>query len=127
LTAFVLDSSVLLANLNKEAGGEKLVDYLDDAVIAATTYTEVITRLLDFGTTFEGAERSLLSFGLPTIAVSVALARRAAELRTGTRACGLSMGDRICLAVAESLDATAVTADRQWAGVNLGIRIELIR
>ena len=124
---FVIDSSVLLANLNKESGGERLVDYLDNAVISVTTYTEVVTRLLDAGMPFEEANRLVTNLSLPTIEVSFALARRAAELRTATRAYGLSMGDRICLATAESLGATAVTADRQWAGVDLGIAIELIR
>ena len=125
--AFVLDSSVLLANINKESGGEKVVDYLDTAVIPVTTHTEVVTRLLDAGVPLEEAERLMGAFGLPTIEVSLALAKRAAELRIATRAYGLSMGDRICLATAESIGATAVTADRQWAGVDLHIAIELIR
>jgi PIN domain nuclease of toxin-antitoxin system len=77
--------------------------------------------------TLREAERLFEAFCLPTIGVSFALARRAAELRTITRAYGLSMGDRICLATAESIGATAVTADRQWAAAGLPVAIELIR
>jgi PIN domain nuclease of toxin-antitoxin system len=124
---FVIDSSVLLAAINKESGGDKLVAYLNDSVIPVTTYTEVVTRLLDAEMPFDEAERLMSGFRLPAIDVTLALAKRAAEFRSVTRAYGLSIGDRICLAVAESLGATAVTADRQWAGVRLGIPIELIR
>jgi ribonuclease VapC len=40
---------------------------------------------------------------------------------------GLSLGDRACLALALTRGEPAVTADRQWAQLDLGIRIELIR
>lgn len=125
--AFVLDSSVILANLNKEPGGERLHDFLQSASISVATYVEVVTRMLDTGMPFKEAERSLTAFLLPTVDVSLPIAKRAAELRDTTRTRGLSMGDRICLATAESLDATAVTADRNWAELDIGIRVELIR
>ena len=35
-------------------------------------------------------------------------------LRPGTRALGLSLGDRCCLALAQVLKAEVVTADRPW-------------
>lgn len=124
---FVLDASVLLATINREAGGDKLVTYLPDSVIAVTTYVEVVTRLLDAGMPFEEADALMSDFALPTVEVTLGLAKRAAEFRTATRPYGLSMGDRICLALAESLDAAAVTADRQWASAGLDVPIELIR
>jgi len=125
--AFILDASLILAGLNQEPGGERLPNYLDEGAICATTYVEVVTRLLDRGTPFDVAERMMAALELPTVEVTLALARRAAELRGATRANGLSMGDRICLATAESLGATAVTADRAWADIDVGISIELIR
>ncbi len=124
---FLLDASVILAGFNKEPGGERLQEFMDDAAISVTTYVEVVTRLLDGGTPFDVAERMLATLDLPTIDVSLALARRAAELRSVTRLSGLSMGDRICLTTAESIGATAVTADRAWANLDVGIPVELIR
>ena len=44
-----------------------------------------------------------------------------------TRATGLSLGDRACLALAQRLRVPAVTADREWANVNVGITIQLVR
>jgi PIN domain nuclease of toxin-antitoxin system len=48
-------------------------------------------------------------------------------LRDATRALGLSSGDRACLALAQSLGAVALTADRSWSRLNLDIAIEVIR
>ncbi len=61
------------------------------------------------------------------VEVSAAIASRAAELRLTTREYGLSLGDRICLATAEALSATAVTADRAWANVEVRVPIVLVR
>ena len=44
-----------------------------------------------------------------------------------TRGLGLSFGDRACLALAQRLGGTALTADRSWARLELDIRVEVIR
>jgi ribonuclease VapC len=51
----------------------------------------------------------------------------AAELAPLTRPYGLSLGDRACLALALTRGEPAMSADRQWARLDLSIRIELIR
>jgi ribonuclease VapC len=40
---------------------------------------------------------------------------------------GLSLGDRACLALARQVAGTAVTADRAWEKLDLGVEIQLIR
>jgi PIN domain nuclease of toxin-antitoxin system len=37
------------------------------------------------------------------------------------------LGDRACLALAIQRQATALTTDRAWKNLNLGIEIEVIR
>ena len=46
-----------------------------------------------------------------------------------TRALGLGLGDRLCLALAARLGVPAVTADRPWAGpaARAGVALDLIR
>jgi PIN domain nuclease of toxin-antitoxin system len=44
-----------------------------------------------------------------------------------TQPFGLSLGDRACLALAIQRQATALTTDRAWKNLNLGIEIEVIR
>ena len=63
----------------------------------------------------------------PIVEFDGAHAALAASLLTQTRPLGLSLGDRACLALGLTLDATVVTADRVWNGLELGVAIELIR
>jgi PIN domain nuclease of toxin-antitoxin system len=44
-----------------------------------------------------------------------------------TRGRGLSLADRACLALARVLDRPAITADRAWAGLEVGVEIRTIR
>jgi ribonuclease VapC len=54
-------------------------------------------------------------------------ARLVGTLVPQTRMLGLSLGDRACLALGITLKAPVYTADRQWARLNLGIPIQIIR
>jgi len=54
-------------------------------------------------------------------------ARTAARLRAMTRHAGLSLGDRACLALGDRLGYPVVTADRVWAGLQVGTEIIMIR
>jgi ribonuclease VapC len=49
----------------------------------------------------------------------------AAALLLPTAPWGLSLGDRACLALARLRNLPAVTADRAWAKLDLGIPIEV--
>ena len=65
--------------------------------------------------------------GVEIIDFGLDLADRTGELRRETRHLGLSLGDRACLALAESEGLPAMTADKKWAGANLGVDIRIIR
>jgi len=52
---------------------------------------------------------------------------RTAALRSSTRQWGLSLGDRACLALAQSQGIVALTADRAWLDLQIGIEVESIR
>ena len=69
----------------------------------------------------------LALFDLDVVDFTAEQALASAELRPATRAAGLSLGDRACLALARSRKATALTADRAWNRAELDIEIEFIR
>lgn len=128
----VLDSSALLAYLRNEPGREVVAEMLvQGAVMSATNYAEVLSHLSDGGQDPARAEQRLRREGLIGSLLGIlpftpADALVTAQLRSVTRPAGLSLGDRACLATALRLGAPAVTADRAWASIQLGIPIRQI-
>jgi ribonuclease VapC len=57
------------------------------------------------------------------------VALRSALMADLTRPLGLSMGDRICLALGQRTGQVVLTADRSWVDVaaSVGVRVELVR
>ena len=107
----VLDASAALAFLQGEKGADVVEQHLSASVIGAANLAEVLTRL---GAPVERslAEAILVTSGVRTEPVSLDDARRCA-LISDARA-DLSLGDRLCLALAERLGDVALTADRAW-------------
>jgi PIN domain nuclease of toxin-antitoxin system len=54
-------------------------------------------------------------------------AKAAGSMVAETRAWGLSLGDRACLALGLALQAPVYTADRSWKNLKLGVQIHVIR
>ncbi len=126
---YVLDASALLAFLNAEAGADRVAEVLLNhrCAVLAVNLTEVLSRLLDWQVPLSEAVTRLDALDFRTEPYTRTLALDAAALRDSTRAIGLSLADRACLALAQSLGATALTADRAWGALNLDCRIEVIR
>jgi ABC-type antimicrobial peptide transport system ATPase subunit len=51
----------------------------------------------------------------------------AGSLWQQTKALGLSLGDRACLALAIQLNLPVLTADKLWQQLDVGVAIQLIR
>lgn len=124
---YVLDASALLATLQDEPGAAEIDERLPDACISAVNLSEVVAKLTERGTPVDIALGFLAALDLDVRAFERAQAEHAGSLRLVTRRLGLSLGDRACLALAAELGGTAVTADRSWAGLDLGIAIEVVR
>ena len=59
--------------------------------------------------------------------LNVVQAIQAGLWRPATRLRGLSLGDRCCLALGLDLGAEVYTTVRAWAGLDLGVRVRVIR
>lgn len=123
----VLDASAILAAVLKEPGGSRVGELTGPIIVSAVNYAEVCTRLIDVGVARAAAEASIALLGLEVVAFDVTQAEGSAELRAATRAAGLSLGDRACLALAASRDAIALTADTAWRRVDVPVAIEFMR
>ena len=128
-SACALDASAVLALLQAEPGHAVVQAHVErsNCFISAVNVTEVLTRLIDHGMSPEDAEFAFDALELDVIAFDDAAARATAALRMATRAQGLSIGDRACLALAARRKALAVTADRAWKDVKSDVRVEMIR
>ncbi|WEK45274.1 MAG: type II toxin-antitoxin system VapC family toxin [Candidatus Andeanibacterium colombiense] len=124
---FVLDASALLATLQDEPGAAAIDARLNRACISTVNLAEVVTKLTERGTPSHIVSEIIEELELDIRDFEREHAERAGLLRPATRALGLSLGDRACLALAEALGRTAITTDRIWSKLDLGIAIEVIR
>jgi PIN domain nuclease of toxin-antitoxin system len=127
MSEVVLDSSALLAWLAGEDGGEKVQQALGAAAVSCVNLAEVLTKLADRGVPEPEQRRIVANLGLVVTDFDESAAWTSAALRSTTRAQGLSFGDRACLALALRRGVPALTADRRWSNLDLGIEIRLIR
>lgn len=119
----VFDASALLAYLQGEAGAGVVHDGLEaGGHVSAANWSEVAQKVRAASADWGLLRGLLLSFPLAIEPVTPADAERAAERwRKGG---GMSLADRLCLALGDRLDATVWTADSAWKGET---RVRLVR
>jgi PIN domain nuclease of toxin-antitoxin system len=130
MNCYVWDASAVLAFLRAEPGSERLEALLaasKEHVLGAVNFAEVASWLNERGMPADALRAFLAELDFDLRAFDAGLAVATGLLRAPTKPRGLSLGDRACLALAQSLDATALTADREWRDLPLDIRVECIR
>lgn len=128
MNRIVLDSSALLALLNKEPGSDKLTaQVLSVAASSTVNLAEVQAKLVQRGLDPDEAWEATLTPIREVIDFTADHARLAGTLISQTRSLGLSLGDRACLALGLALKATVYTADKAWKNLKLGLQIHVIR
>lgn len=125
----VLDASALLALLMKERGAEQVLPIISGSVMSSVNLAEVVGFYAKAGARREDIDARLSSLPVACVPVDRELAFEAGCLQGQTLRWGLSLGDRICLALARQLGRRVFTADRAWlpAAQELDIEIVVIR
>ncbi len=100
---------------------------LEGAVINSVNWSEVVQKAEQNGVEVTGIGEELGALGLDLRGFSIGEGQKAAELYPLTKAYGLSLGDRACLATASVLSGTAVTAEGVWAKAEHGVPVRVIR
>ncbi len=122
----VLDSSAVLALLLGEPGAEVVAAALPDVLLCAVNLGEVVAKLSDRGMPATEARAAVEATGVEIVSFDADLACLSGEIRPMTKAAGLSLGDRACLALAGSRSLPAITADGAWSNVP-GFNVVAIR
>lgn len=121
----VVDASVVLAWLQDEPGSDEAEPMLMEGLIGAANWSEVLQKARQHGAPTGLVGRLLASFGLRVVDVTADDAERAATL--WRRGSPLSLGDRLCLALALRTGSEVATADASWRDLAEGPRVILIR
>ena len=124
-----LDTSALAALILGEPGAAIVARRVSGALLSTVSYAELVGLLTRRGASPDNARAAIAGFPLTLVDLDAETAHRAGCLGQLTRREGLSLADRVCLALAERRGIPALTADRAWrsAGERLGIAVELIR
>ena len=125
----ILDASALLAFLLAEPGKDRVAEALmEGAVMTTVNFAEVVTKYVLRGAK-DRAATLLERIPLTLVPVDEDLALRSALMADVTRPAGLSMGDRICLALGQRTGQTVLTADRSWLDIAaaVGAVVEAVR
>lgn len=126
MSSCVLDASALLALINREPGSQQIEKLLPESCISSVNFSEVASVMLRLGVPIQDL-KSVLQGLLRIVDFSEEQALTTAELLIPTQSKGLSLGDRACLALGHHLRLPVFTADRAWKGLDVGVKIHLIR
>ncbi|PWR00295.1 type II toxin-antitoxin system VapC family toxin [Leucothrix pacifica] len=129
MSKVVLDTSAVLAYLFDQTGAEKVAPILESgaAVISSANYAETVSKLFDLKMPSEAIQTTMDNLEMECIALSEQQAFIAGELRLASKAYGLSLGDRACLALGIETGYAIYTAAKAWAKVPVECEIILIR
>lgn len=128
MASVVFDASAILALLRDEPGGDTVAQYIGDGLISAVNLQDVIKGLLRRDVPIDAALAMLDALHLEVRPHGRDDAIAAAKLYPVTKEFGSGLGDRTCMALAIAEGLPVVTADQQWARIDVpGLRLLLAR
>ena len=95
--------------------------------MSAVNFAEVAGELAFLGEAGNRVLRGIPRLGVEIVAFDQAQALECGELQPVLHRRNISLGDRACLALARIRNWPALTADRPWAALDIGVEVRLIR
>jgi ribonuclease VapC len=123
----VLDASAIIALAHGEPGADRVEPLVNGSFVSAVNWSEIARVCLATGRRPDALHGALTDAGCETVGFTVEDAELAARLWDETHLAGLSLADRACLALARRVRAAAVTADRAWVGLDVGVDVICVR
>ena len=124
----ILDASALLALLNSEIGKDNVELLLPYSVMSTVNASEVISELYSkLNISVEDGKKMVETVVHTIVPFSLEQAVETAKLKDSTKKLGLSLGDRACLSLGKLNNYKVYTADKIWAKLDIGVKVELIR
>jgi PIN domain nuclease of toxin-antitoxin system len=126
LRGHLLDASALLAVLFNEPGSDVVARIIDDCAIHSLNLAETFRKMLQAGVPAREAKAILEALDLD-VNTDLSTPEALAAGRLAYEVPGLSLGDCVCLSVAEQTGQKAVTADRRWSEIANRRRIKILQ
>lgn len=124
----LLDTSALIALLKKEDGYKKVEEVLAHSAISSVNLAELVAILAKNSIPENEIDEIVTDMVPEIIPFDENLGIQTGKLHGYTFKCGLSLGDRACIATAKHYNMDVYTADKIWATLNIpGVKIHLIR
>jgi len=123
----VFDASAVLALIKHEDGCKIVQKYLGMCIISAVNFTEVLTVMSRGGCNMKENIDMLMNTIPNIIPFNQEQACIAASFDIITKEYGLSLGDRVCLALAKYKNIPVLTADKILSKLDIGVEVVLIR
>lgn len=124
----VIDSSAVLAVLNRESGADFVASQLPGSFVTAVNLQEVAKKMLEAGSTEDAIRKAVSRLGVRVLPHDANDAMLAASIAPATRKFGSGLGDRSCMALAIRLGVPALTTDKTWAKLDIpGLQVVLAR
>ena len=124
---YVIDSSALLAFIREEPGADKVEGVLDDCRISAVNYLECARKMIEKNPQERTILENLNALDLDVVSYSFEQSLVAADMVLAVKGKNISLGDLASLSLARHLRLPAITADKAWAKLKLGVEIIVIR
>ena len=125
----VIDASAILAMIFKEPGFEIVAEVLSSnrAAISSVNLSEVVFKLIKRGATKDFIRNELDRLPLIVVDFDKEQSYHAAGLYPSTKGFDISFADRACLALGFFKSVPVLTADGDWAKLQLNVEVKLIR
>lgn len=115
----VLDASAVLAFLYQEPGADDIAARIGGSLISTVNFSEVLQKASTEGFDLDEVGSLLRAMVEGVVPFDDTMAVDTATLWETTRAAGLSLADRACLALTAAVGGVAVTTDTAWSTIDV--------
>lgn len=124
----VFDASALIALFAKENGYQLIKKYMKDGIISSVNIAEVYKYCIESRDLTEDEARTLIKLSdIRIVDFCSEQALISAKICHKTKAYGISLGDRACLALAMLKNCPILTCDKIWQKLDLDIEFIMAR
>lgn len=112
--------------MKDEPGADVVHEALGDAMVSAVVFAECLSELATQGYDASTARARFLTAGVIVHALALQAVQRVLSLHALAMR-GVSLADRVCLALALDRGVPVLTGDRVWPDLGLPLEVRLIR